>query len=421
MKSREEAASEEAPIWNRPSFPEQYWGALPTVPLFQPAIGSAPGNTVFKAVAAPGFSPEKPLACPFDLEAASSQTALAVVVAKHGLFQPYSCLAVGAPPAPGFFGGKKKALVLPFLQGGAPNTSKKTLEQVRSHYVSRALGQEYGTGPDNAAALNSSAREQLQGIVSESKRLPAIHKFSLQLFKLFPNKAEAPPGTQEVRDMLEVIAAFQEKVRQLARDANERRQMFGRIQSGLGQLENALLSLSAAGRAKDAALAAAQGIDGLQLLHYAYCVLQHPVFRAVELLRPNLRPPMIPLLPGFFQWAAAGERLAALHAGWQAVPPFPLETHTWAGEGTGGLRYLRAKGAVEAGGARWLDGIPDSVAGGIDVAGESPLSWVLAQCKALGLAAVQQQQAHFAALAARAVAVSAETAACLAPLSLTDS
>ena len=60
------------------------------------------------------------------------------------------------------------------------------------------------------------------------------------------------------------------------------------------------------------------------IFHYCYAVLHDPVYR--EKYAQNLKRefPRIPFYPDFWQWAAWGEALMALHIGYEAVAPFPL-------------------------------------------------------------------------------------------------
>ena len=60
------------------------------------------------------------------------------------------------------------------------------------------------------------------------------------------------------------------------------------------------------------------------IFHYCYAVLHDPVYR--EKYAQNLKRefPRIPFYAGFWQWAAWGEALMALHIGYESVTPFAL-------------------------------------------------------------------------------------------------
>ena len=60
------------------------------------------------------------------------------------------------------------------------------------------------------------------------------------------------------------------------------------------------------------------------IFHYCYAVLHDPVYR--EKYAQNLKRefPRIPFYKDFWQWAAWGEALMALHIGYEQVAPFPL-------------------------------------------------------------------------------------------------
>ncbi|MDZ4127740.1 MAG: type ISP restriction/modification enzyme, partial [Hydrogenophaga sp.] len=63
------------------------------------------------------------------------------------------------------------------------------------------------------------------------------------------------------------------------------------------------------------------------IFHYCYAVLHDPLYR--EKYAQNLKRefPRIPFYAPFWQWAAWGEQLMALHIGFEAVEPFALTRH----------------------------------------------------------------------------------------------
>jgi len=69
---------------------------------------------------------------------------------------------------------------------------------------------------------------------------------------------------------------------------------------------------------------AARKITKDAIFHYCYAVLHDPVYR--EKYAQNLKRefPRIPFYKDFWQWAAWGEQLMALHIGYEAVAPFAL-------------------------------------------------------------------------------------------------
>jgi predicted helicase len=68
----------------------------------------------------------------------------------------------------------------------------------------------------------------------------------------------------------------------------------------------------------------ARKITKQAIFHYCYAVLHDPLYR--EKYAQNLKRefPRIPFYSGFWQWAAWGEQLMALHIGYEAVQPFAL-------------------------------------------------------------------------------------------------
>ena len=61
------------------------------------------------------------------------------------------------------------------------------------------------------------------------------------------------------------------------------------------------------------------------IFHYVYAVLHDPIYR--EKYAQNLKRefPRIPFYENFWRWADWGERLMALHIGYETVEPWPLE------------------------------------------------------------------------------------------------
>ncbi|MDZ4145077.1 MAG: type ISP restriction/modification enzyme [Burkholderiales bacterium] len=71
----------------------------------------------------------------------------------------------------------------------------------------------------------------------------------------------------------------------------------------------------------------AKKITKQAIFHYCYAVLHDPVYR--EKYAQNLKRefPRIPFYGDFWQWAAWGEALMALHIGYETVAPFALARH----------------------------------------------------------------------------------------------
>lgn len=67
-----------------------------------------------------------------------------------------------------------------------------------------------------------------------------------------------------------------------------------------------------------------KGVTKDAIFHYVYAVLHDPVFR--DKYAPNLKRefPRIPFYADFAKWAAWGEKLMALHIGYEEVEPWPI-------------------------------------------------------------------------------------------------
>lgn len=60
------------------------------------------------------------------------------------------------------------------------------------------------------------------------------------------------------------------------------------------------------------------------IFHYVYGVLHDPVYREKYALNLKREFPRIPFYPDFWRWAEWGEKLMALHIGYETVEPWPL-------------------------------------------------------------------------------------------------
>ena len=61
------------------------------------------------------------------------------------------------------------------------------------------------------------------------------------------------------------------------------------------------------------------------IFHYVYAVLHDPLYREKYAINLKREFPRIPFYPDFWQWAEWGEKLMALHIGYESVEPWPLE------------------------------------------------------------------------------------------------
>jgi predicted helicase len=124
------------------------------------------------------------------------------------------------------------------------------------------------------------------------------------------------------------------------------------------------------------------------IFHYCYAVLHDPVYR--EKYAQNLKRefPRIPFYPDFWQWAAWGEALMALHIGYEAVAPFPLTLTDTPDEKVRAaglqpkalLRADPAAGSIALDTETTLRGIP-SEAWAYKLGNRCAIDWVLDQYK----------------------------------------
>lgn len=126
--------------------------------------------------------------------------------------------------------------------------------------------------------------------------------------------------------------------------------------------------------------------DGI--FHYVYAVLYDPVYRERYALNLRRELPRVPFYPDFWRWADWGERLMAMHIGYEGVEPWPLERIDTPPTNPGLfppppavlLRPDKAKGTVRIDGETTLAGVPPE-AWEYQLGNRSGLEWVLEQHK----------------------------------------
>lgn len=124
------------------------------------------------------------------------------------------------------------------------------------------------------------------------------------------------------------------------------------------------------------------------IFHYVYGVLHDPVYRDKYAINLKREFPRIPFYPDFWQWAAWGERLMALHIGYENVEPWPLtridepdEKARAAGVSPKAiLKSDHEAGAIKLDSETELTGIPPQV-WNYRLGNRSALDWILDQYK----------------------------------------
>jgi predicted helicase len=138
----------------------------------------------------------------------------------------------------------------------------------------------------------------------------------------------------------------------------------------------------------EAAAAPKRLITKEAIFHYVYGVLQNPIYREKYALNLKREFPRIPFYADFWRWADWGERLMALHIGYETVEPWPLrridvpdEHASRAGLAPRALlRADKGAGAIVLDTETQLSGIPAS-AWDYRLGNRSALEWVLDQHK----------------------------------------
>jgi predicted helicase len=129
------------------------------------------------------------------------------------------------------------------------------------------------------------------------------------------------------------------------------------------------------------------GITKDAIFAYCYAVLHDPVYRDKYALNLKREFPRIPFYPDFARWAAWGEALMAMHIGYEAIEPWPVERidtpDPRRAEGTHPKPVLKShpdKGLVVVDADTQITGIPRE-AWDYRLGNRSAIDWVLDQHK----------------------------------------
>ena len=124
------------------------------------------------------------------------------------------------------------------------------------------------------------------------------------------------------------------------------------------------------------------------IFHYVYGVLHDPIYREKYALNLKREFPRIPFFGNFWKWAAWGEKLMALHIGYDTVEPWPLERIDAPDQksrkaGLAPKAMLRANkdtGNIQLDSETQLTGVPPQ-AWAYKLGNRSALEWILDQYK----------------------------------------
>jgi predicted helicase len=119
------------------------------------------------------------------------------------------------------------------------------------------------------------------------------------------------------------------------------------------------------------------------IFHYVYGVLHDPVYRETYAINLKREFPRIPFYPDFWVWADWGERLMALHIGYETVEPWPLTRHDLPEGEADPIPKLKAdkdNNTIQLDTRTTLSGIPP-IAWSYRLGNRSGLEWVLDQYK----------------------------------------
>ena len=132
----------------------------------------------------------------------------------------------------------------------------------------------------------------------------------------------------------------------------------------------------------------AKKINREAIFHYCYAVLHDPIYREKYALNLKREFPRIPFYTDFWQWAAWGEQLMALHIGYEGVAPFKLDrvdiedtkARTAGMQPKAMLKSDAAAGSITLDSETTLRGIPQA-AWTYKLGNRCAIDWVLDQYK----------------------------------------
>jgi predicted helicase len=124
------------------------------------------------------------------------------------------------------------------------------------------------------------------------------------------------------------------------------------------------------------------------IFHYVYGVLHDPIYREKYALSLKREFPRIPFYADFWRWADWGEKLIALHTGYETVEPWPLQRVDKPDEksrkaGLAPKAMLKANketGIIQLDSETQLTGVPPE-AWAYKLGNRSALEWILDQYK----------------------------------------
>jgi predicted helicase len=124
------------------------------------------------------------------------------------------------------------------------------------------------------------------------------------------------------------------------------------------------------------------------IFHYVYGVLHDPAYREKYALNLKREFPRIPFYADFWRWAEWGEKLMALHIGYETVEPWPLNRIDAPDEKSGKaglapkamLKANKDTGNIQLDGETQLTGVPPE-AWTYKLGNRSALEWILDQYK----------------------------------------
>ena len=126
-------------------------------------------------------------------------------------------------------------------------------------------------------------------------------------------------------------------------------------------------------------------ITKLNIFHYVYAVLHHPVYREKYELNLKREFPRIPFYDDFWQWATWGKQLMHLHLTYETIAPFPLTRTDRDPDATRTAYKVRLKadktnGVIELDTLTTLSGIP-AAAWEYKLGNRSAIEWILDRYK----------------------------------------
>lgn len=160
---------------------------------------------------------------------------------------------------------------------------------------------------------NQKIKGTIQRIIKDSKNLPVLHKYTLQLFDTLPREFHLKLEEKKLQFIDTIIQKYADKISQLRPHALERKGIFERIANELYSLNEEIHLIRKSRLGWKELIENAKNISEDDVFCYIYAVMHSTNFKTKFSSDLKRNWPRFPLYNDFFKWVSFGERLMQLH------------------------------------------------------------------------------------------------------------